>query len=128
MSLCQICELLVISILSFLAFIFYLVESNDYRAHSYYFLTFASLLAYFIGFVLSIWGISCQDKNKVIWGFKSFFLGCIFLFCYFILFLNDVEKAKDIIIIFLIIIGVILCVLLIQLKNSGGRFINGLNR
>ena len=129
MSLCQFCELLVISFLSFLAFIFYLVESRDYRAHSYYFLTFASLLANFIGFVLSIWGISCQDKNKVIWGFKSFFLGCIFLFFYFILFLNDVENAKVIIISFLLIIGIILCALLIQLRNSSRSInVNELNR
>ena len=98
-------------------------ELNEYKAHYYYFLTFVSLLAYFIGFVLSIWGIFCQDKNKVIWGFKFFFLGCIFLFFYYILFLNDVERAKVIIIPFLLIIGVILCVLFIQLRN-GSRSIN----
>ena len=129
MNSCHFCELLVLLLLSLLAFIFYMNELDKYRAHYYYFLTFASLLVYFIGFVLSIWGISCQDKNKVIWGFKSFFLGCIFLFFYFILFLNDVENAKVIIISFLLIIGIILCALLIQLRNSSRSInVNELNR
>ena len=127
MNLCHFCELLVILFLSFLAFIFYLLEINN-RTHFYYILTFASLLTYFIGFVLAIWGISSQNKNKVIWGFKSFFFGCILLFFYFILFLNDVKKSKVLIIPFLLIIGVILCVLFIQLRNSGSRFTNDLNR
>ena len=126
MNLCHFCELLVILFLSFLAFIFYLLEINN-KTHFYYILTFASFLTYFIGFVLAIWGISSQNKNKVIWGFKSFFFGCILLFFYFILLLNDAKKGKVIIIPFLLIIGVILCVLLIQLRNSV-RFMNDLNR
>ena len=126
MNLCHFCELLVIFLLLLLAFIFYLLEINN-RTHFYYILTFASLLTYFIGFVLAIWGISSQNKNKVIWGFKSFFFGCILLFFYFILFLNDEKNVKVLIIPFLLIIGVILCVLLIQLRNSV-RFMNDLNR
>ena len=127
MNLCHFCELLVIFLLLLLAFIFYLLEINN-RTHFYYILTFASLLTYFIGFVLAIWGISSQNKNKVIWGFKSFFFGCILLFFYFILLLNDVRDVGVLIISFLLIIGVILCVLFIQLRNSGSRFTNDLNR
>ena len=127
MNLCQLCELLVILFLSFLAFIYYLIVLENGELF-YLILTFGSLLAYFIGFVLAICGFSCKNKNKVIWGYKSFFFGCVLLFFFFILYLKDVnENDKGFIILFLLNIGTTLCFLLIQLRNSG-RFRNDLNR
>ena len=90
-------------------------------------LLFASLIAYFIGFVLFVLGFSCLDKTKVKWGFKSFLVGLISFFIFFVLYLNEINGLPIVAIPFLLIIGVTFCAILIQVRNSD-KFINNLNR
>ena len=90
-------------------------------------LLFANLIVYFIGFILLVCGISCQDNSKVKSGFKCFLVVLISLFIFFSVCLKEEINLASVAIPFLLIIGVTFCAMLIQIRKSE-KFMNNLNR